>query len=100
MGNDGFPSEREGGGYGEIGLVEVVWNVCAVVVDFRIKMSVTLHGELHGFRAVRGTSTATLEETLAQKLVGMALEPLFQVILDVQKAYYSLDRGQCMEIVW
>ena len=32
-------------------------------------------------------------------MAGIAYEPLFQVLLDVQKAYNSLDRGWCMEIL-
>ena len=52
--------------YREIGLVEVVWKVCATVVNFRLKKSVTLQNALHGFRAGRGTVTATLEANLAQ----------------------------------
>ena len=59
----------------------------------------TLHNELHGFRAGRVAGTATLEAKLAQKLAGIAHEPLFQVFLDVRKAYDSLDRGWCMEIM-
>ena len=54
MGYDGFPPEREGGGYWGIGLVEVVWKVCATLVICRIKRSVTLHDALNGFRVGRG----------------------------------------------
>ena len=61
------------GGYWGIGLVEVVWKVCAMMVDFRIKRSVTLHDALHGFRAGRGTGMATLETKLAQQLAGMRM---------------------------
>ena len=43
--------------YREIGLVEVVLKVCEKVVNCRLKRSVTLHDELHGFRARRGTGT-------------------------------------------
>ena len=35
----------------------------------------------------------TLEAKLAQKLAGISNYPLFQVFLDVRKAYDSLDRG-------
>ena len=31
-------------------IVEVVWKVCAMVVNFRLKRSVTLHDALYGFR--------------------------------------------------
>ena len=52
------------GGYWEISLVEVFWKVCAKVVNCRLNQSVNLYDVLHGFRAGRGTGTATLEENL------------------------------------
>ena len=55
--------------------------------------TVTLHDGLHGFRKGRGTGTATTEGKLEQKLAGIVHEPLFQVFIDMQKAYESLDRG-------
>ena len=87
------------GEYWEIGLVEMVWKVFATVVNCRLKRSVTLRDALHAFRAGWGTSTSTLEENLAQQLARIANKPLFQVFLDVRKAYDSLDRGRCMEIL-
>ena len=54
------------GGYRGIGIAKAVWKVCATVVNFRLKSSVTLHNALHGFRARRVTGTATLEAKLAQ----------------------------------
>ena len=57
------------------------------VVNCWLKRSVILHDALHAFRAGRGTVTATLEEKLVHKLVGIAHKPLFQVFLDVQNAY-------------
>ena len=88
------------GAYLGIGLVEVVWKVCAAVVNFQKKWSMSLHDALHGFRAGRGVGTATLEAELAQQLAGISRKSLFQVFLDVQKAYNPLDRGRCMEILW
>ena len=52
-----------------------------------------------GFREGRGTGNATLEAKLAQQLAGIVHELLFQVFLDLRKAYDSLDRGWCMEIL-
>ena len=71
------------GGYWGIGLAEVVWKVCATVVNCRLKRSVTLHDTLHGFRAGRGAGMATLEEKLEQHLVGIAHKPMFHIFLDV-----------------
>ena len=87
------------GEYWGIGVIVVVWKVCAAVVNCWLKRSVTLHDTLHGFRAGRGTGKATLEKKLAQQLAGIVHKPLFQVFLDVRKAYESLYRGQCMEIL-
>ena len=59
--------------------------------------TITLHDALQGLRQMRGT--ATMEANLAQKLEGIVHEPLFQVIIDVQKAYDYLDRGIYMRIL-
>ena len=66
----------------------------------RIKQSVTLHYKFRGFRTGRGAGIDTLGAKLGQQLVGLAHEPLFQVFLDIRKAYNSLYRGQCMGILW
>ena len=83
------------GEYWGIRLVEVVWKVCAMVVSCRLNRSGTLHDALHRFRA----GTTTLESRLEQQLAGIAHKPLFQVFLDVRKAYDSLDRGKRVEIL-
>ena len=41
-----------------------------------------------------GTGTATLETNLDQQLAGIEHDPLFQVFLDIRKAYNSLDSKQ------
>ena len=43
-----------------IGLVEVTWKIMAVILHHRLMTGLQLHDALHGFREVRGTSTATL----------------------------------------
>ena len=85
--------------YRGIGIVDVAWKLCAAVVNFCLKRSVELHDSLHGFREGRGTGAANLEAKLAQHLAGLAHKPLFQVFLDVHKAYKSLDRGRCLELL-
>ena len=46
---DGPPPKR-GGEYWGIGIVEVLWKVCSVLVNCLLKRSVVLHVALHGFR--------------------------------------------------
>ena len=79
-----------------IRLGELMWKLCASIMNIRLRYTITLHGALNGFRSGRGTGTATLEASLAQKLAGICHEPPFQVFLDVQKAYNSLDQEQFM----
>ena len=47
---------------------------------------------------------ATLEYNMAHQLAGLTHDPILQVLLDVLKAYDSLDRGRCLEtlrgMVW
>ena len=38
------------GGYKGIGLVKLLWKVCAVVVNFCLKSSAVIHDAFHGFR--------------------------------------------------
>ena len=52
--------------YRGIGLVEVMWKVVAAIINLSFTSSITYHDALHGFRAVRGTGTATLEAKLLQ----------------------------------
>ena len=87
------------GGYRGIGLVEFMWKVCMPIMNNRLRAAITLHDALHGFRQRRGVLTATMEAKLAHQLVGMVHEPISQVFLYVRKAYYSLDKGRCMEIL-
>ena len=37
-------------GYRCIRILEVLWKVCSVVINCRLKRSAVLHDELHGFR--------------------------------------------------
>ena len=68
-----------------------------MVVNCWLKISVVLNEALQGFREGRGMGTATLEANMAQQLAGLAHEPIFQVLLDVWKAYDLLDRERCLE---
>ena len=49
-----------------IGLVEAVWKVVTVVLNFYLTTSIAFHNVLHRFRAGRGTGNATLEVKLLQ----------------------------------
>ena len=57
----------------------------------RLVSAITFHDVLHGFRAGRGTGTASLEAKLLQQRTDMGKAVLFEVLMDLQKAYNALD---------
>ena len=40
---------KGGGDYRGIGLVEIIWKVCTLIVNSRLQSSIVLHDALHGF---------------------------------------------------
>ena len=71
----------------------------AVILNRRFTSSITFHDVLHGFRAGRGTGTATLEAKLLQQLAAMREEVLYVILLDLTKAYNALDMSRCLDIL-
>ena len=61
--------------------MEVVWKVVATILNRRFTSSITYHTAHHGFRAGRGTGTATLEAKLLQQLAAMREEVLYVIFL-------------------
>ena len=82
--------------YRGISLVEVMWKVVAAILNRRFTSSITYHDVLHGFRAGRGTGTATLKANLLQQLAALREEVLYIIFLDLHKAYDALDRSKCL----
>ena len=82
------------GDYRGIGLVEVMWKVVAVILNRQLTSSITFHDVLHGFRAGRGTGTATLEDKLLQQLAATREEVLYVIFLDLNKSYGALDSSR------
>ena len=62
---------KGGGDYYVIGLVEVVWKVVTVILNFCLTTSIDFHVVLHGLWAGRGTGTTSLEAKLLQQLMAM-----------------------------
>ena len=85
---------KGGGDYRGIGLAEVIWKAVAVILNFRVTESITCQDSLHGFRSGRDTGTSTLEVKLIHKVVALREAVLHMIFLDLQKAYYALDRSR------
>jgi hypothetical protein len=58
-----------------------------------------LHDCLHGGLPRRGTGTAIVEVKLNQQLAWVDQATLYQIYLDLKKAYNALKQMQCLEIL-
>ena len=68
------------------------WKVISIIIDRHMMDSIEFHDVLHGFRAWGGTGTAALEAKLLQQIMDMLQEVLFDIFVDLHKAYDTLDR--------
>jgi hypothetical protein len=89
---------KGGGDYCGIGLLNPIWKVVEKVMVFRFS-ALQLHDCLHGGLPRRGTETAIMEAELQQQLAWAEQEPLYEIYLDLRKAYDALDWGRCLEIL-
>ena len=79
--------------------MEVTWKVVAVILHRRLTEGIKFHDALHRFREGRSTGTATLKAKLLQQLAAMREEVLYVILLDLTKAYDTLDRSRSLEIL-
>ena len=87
---------KGGDEYHGIGLVEVLRKAATVILNCRFAASITYHDSLHGFQAVCGTGTVTLEVKPLQQVTAMREEVLHTIFMDLHKAYNSLDMSRCL----
>jgi hypothetical protein len=89
---------KRGGNYCGIGLLEPFWKVVEKIMVAWLA-SFKFHAGLHGGFPVRGTGTATIEAKLAQSLAWRNQCPLYQIYVDLKKAYDALDRERTLNIL-
>ena len=70
-----------------------------MILNFHFTASTTYHDSLCGFQAGRGTGTANLKVKILQKVTAMREEVLHAIFLDLHKAYDTLDRSRCLDIL-
>ena len=88
---------KSDGGVRGIGLLKTTWKVCEAIIDSRVKSMVVFHNSAHGFRTHRGTGTAIIELKLQQELASINKVPLYQVYLDLRKAYNTIDQPHLLQ---
>ena len=79
-------------------LVEVIWNRVMGILDCRLMEAIQFYDTLHGLLTGRGTGTVSLKSNLLQKMAYMREEFLYEIFLDLHKAYDSLDLVLCLNI--
>ena len=60
---------------------------------------ISYHNALHGFWAGEWTGTAALKANLLQHLTATREAILFEVSLDLRKAYDALDRERALDLL-
>jgi hypothetical protein len=89
---------KGGGDYHGIRLLESFWKVVEKIMVARLA-SIKFHDGLRGELPGRGTGMAMIEAKLAQSLAWRKQCPLYQIYLDLKKAYDALDREQMLDIL-
>ena len=82
-----------------IGLVEVLWKTITVILNWSLTSAIIFHYIIHGFRSGRGMDTTTREAKLLQRLMNTREAVLHEILMELQKAYYALDRDRCLGIL-
>jgi hypothetical protein len=84
--------KSECGKYHGIVLFEVIYKVISTIILMCIEDQVKFHTGIHGFQHTHGTSTCILEAKLRIQLASYLCQPLYQIFLDLMKAYDTLDQ--------
>ena len=85
--------------YRGIVIVQVMWTAVVVLLNRRFTASMTYHNFLHELRTGHGTGSANIEVKLLQQVGAMREAVLHAIFLDLHKAYHSLDRSRCLDIL-
>ena len=91
--------KNERGKYRGIVLLEVAYKVLSRIIHLRMEDKIDFHPAIHGFRHKRGTGTCILEAKLRMQLASYQCLPLYQLYLDLTKAYDCLNRKRTMSLL-
>jgi hypothetical protein len=79
------------GEYRGIGLLDPFWKVVEKIIVAWLAL-IQFHDSLHGRLSKRGTRTARIKAKLHQGLAWRDQCALYQIFIDLKKAYNALDR--------
>jgi hypothetical protein len=87
---------KVGGDYHGIGLLDPMWKVVENIMVAQMSC-LKLHHCLHGELPCWGMGMAIMEVKLNQQLAWVDQAPLYQIHLDLKKAYNALNQTRCLE---
>ena len=93
-----IPKDDKGGVRG-IGLLEAIHKLISQIINLRIAAAVKFDEDVHGFRRRRGTYTAIGERKLRMQMAACLSTTVYQVYLDLRKAYDSVDRERVITLL-
>ena len=64
----------------------------STIINIRLSTYILINDYLHGFRQGRGADMVMVKDKPSQHPLGILHKPLFQVFLDMNKAYELSDR--------
>jgi len=82
-----------------IGLLESLWKLITTIIHCRLMKGITFHPDMHGFLPKKGCSTACMEAKLQMQHLYCTGQPLYQIFIDVSKAYDGLDRDRTLQLL-
>ncbi len=89
---------KGGGDFQGIRLLDHCWRVVEKIMVCHLAAN-EFHPCLHGGLPQQGMGMVTIEAKLAQQLAWMEQAPLYEVFVDLKKAYDHLDRERCLTIM-
>ena len=93
-----IPKDDVGGVQG-IGLLECIHKLISQIINLHLSNAVSFCKEVHRFRKKRGTFTVVGETKLTMQLATCRSDTLYQIYLDLSKAYDSIDRTKIVQLL-
>ena len=82
-----------------IGLLDAIHKLISTIINIRLSNTISFHDSIHGFRKGRGCFTAIGETKLSMQRAVCNNITLYQVYIDLRKAYDSIDRKITLRIL-
>jgi hypothetical protein len=70
-----------------------------MILHLCLQAVIDFHPSLHGFHQCRSTGTCILEAKLQMQLASYLCQPLYQIFIDLTKAYNTLVHSRTLSLL-